>query len=54
VQDHLDAHKWLSIAEANGNKQAADSRRLVESLMTPQQITEAQARANEWIKKNAR
>ena len=44
----------INIAEVNGNARAMDSRRLVESLMTPEQITDAQKRASEWMKKNVR
>lgn len=54
AQDHVEALKWLNVAEVNGSKQATDSRRLVESLMTPEQIAEAQRRASEWMKKNVR
>ena len=53
-QDHVEAHKWFNIAEVNGNTRAMDSRRLVESLMTPEQIAEAQNRASGWMKKNGR
>ena len=52
-QDHVEAHKWFNIAEVNGNQQATASRRLIESLMTHEQIAEAQQRASEWLKKNA-
>ena len=54
VQDHIEAHKWFNIAEVNGNQRATDSRRLVESLMTTEQIAEAQRRASDWMKKNSR
>jgi TPR repeat protein len=49
-QDHIEAHKWFNIAEVNGNRQAGDARRLVETLMTPAQIDEAQKRAGAWLK----
>ena len=54
AQDHVEAHKWFNIAEVNGSARAMDSRRLVESLMTSEQITEAQNRASGWMKKNVR
>ena len=54
AQDHVEALKWLNIAEVNGSKAAIDARRLVEGLMTPEQIADAQKRASEWMKKNAR
>lgn len=54
VQDRIEAHKWFNIAEVNGNKRAADARLLVESLMTPPQIAEAQKRASDWMKAQKR
>ena len=54
AQDHVEALKWLNIAEVNGSNPAIESRRLVEGLMTPAQIAEAQKRASEWMKKNAK
>ena len=51
TQDHIEALKWLNIAEVNGSKPAMESRRLVEGLMSPAQIAEAQKRASEWMKK---
>ncbi len=54
TQDHIEAHKWFNIAEVNGNGSATDARRLVESLMTTEQIAEAQKRASEWMKTNMR
>jgi len=53
-QDNVEALKWLNIAEANGSKQAAESRRLVEGLITPEQIAEAKKRADAWSKINSR
>ena len=49
AQDHVEALKWLNIAEVNGSKPAIEFRRLVEGLMSPKQITEAQKRASEWM-----
>ncbi len=54
TQDHIEAHKWFNIAEVNGNSSATDARRLIESLMTTEQITEAQKRASVWMKTNMR
>ena len=54
TQDHVEAHKWFNIAEVNGNQQAMASRRLIESLMTPEQIAAAQQRTSDWMKKNGR
>ena len=53
-QDHIEAHKWFNIAEVNGNREAMAARRLVESLMTSDQIDDAQKRASDWMKKNVR
>ena len=50
----MEALKWLNIAEANGNKQAAESRRLIEGLITPEQIAEAKKRADDWSKGSSR
>ncbi|MEQ1516635.1 MAG: tetratricopeptide repeat protein [Usitatibacteraceae bacterium] len=54
VLDRIEAHKWFNIAEVNGNQRAIGARQLVESLMTSAQIAEAQQRASDWMKKNAR
>jgi uncharacterized protein len=54
TQDHIEAHKWFNIAEVSGNARALESRRLVESLMTQEQIAEAQKRASEWMKEHLR
>ena len=53
-QDHVEALKWLNIAEDNGSKQAAESRRLVEGLVTAEQIAEAKKRADTWLKRIGR
>jgi uncharacterized protein len=39
---------WFNLAAAGGNKEAAEARNLVSSLMTPAQIAEAQKLAREW------
>jgi hypothetical protein len=50
AMDYVEAHKWWNIAEANGEERARNSRILVERLMTPEQIAEAQRRAGVWMK----
>ncbi len=49
-QDLIQAHKWISLAAKNDD----DGRKLrdmLESVMTPAQIAEAQELASEWKKK---
>ncbi len=45
IKDNVLAHMWLNIASANKSKSAAGFRDRVESLMTNDQIAEAQLRA---------
>ena len=47
-QDYVQAHMWLNLAAAQGGKEAAKFRDFVASKMTPDQISEAQRRAQEW------
>ena len=47
-QDYVEAHKWLSLAAAQGYKDVAKFRDLIASTMTPEQIAEAQRLAREW------
>jgi TPR repeat protein len=49
VQDYIEAHKWFNIAGANGNEEASKSRDIIASIMTPEQIQEAQKLAKEWM-----
>ena len=53
-QDHIEAHKWFNLAEVHGYNRAMAARRLLENVMTAEQITAAQKRASEWMKMNAR
>ena len=50
-QDYIEAHKWYSFSEANGSKSGRKFRKIIEKLMTPEQITEAQKLAREWREK---
>jgi TPR repeat protein len=43
------AHKWLNLAAARGHVNAVEVLEIVESRMTPEQITEAQELAREWL-----
>jgi TPR repeat protein len=47
-KDYVEAHKWLSLAAAQGYKDTAQFRDLIASAMTPAQIAEAQRLAREW------
>ena len=52
-QDYVEAHKWRNLAAARasaGNqKEYAETRDALATLMTPQQIADAQKRATEWL-----
>ena len=47
-QDYVLAHMWFNLAGSNGDKDAVKARNLVEKLMTPSQIAEAQRLARNW------
>jgi uncharacterized protein len=47
-KDYVLSYMWFNLAAASGNKEAAEARELVASLMTPAQIAEAQKLAREW------
>lgn len=48
-QDFVQAHFWFNIAASQGHKGAAKNRDLVASLMTRDQIAEAQRLARDWF-----
>jgi len=52
VQNYVQAHKWYNLAAVDSTGQtherAARNRSLVEKMMTPQQVAEAQRLAGEW------
>jgi len=50
-KDYIEAHKWYSFSEENGSKSGRKFRKIIEKLMTPKQITEAQKLAREWTRK---
>jgi len=50
-QDNIEAHKWYSFSEANGSKSGRKFRKIIEKLMTPEQITKAQKLARDWREK---
>ncbi len=47
-KDYVLAHMWLNLAAAKRVKKAGKGRDLLEILMTPDQIAEAQRLAREW------
>jgi TPR repeat protein len=47
-QDYVEAHKWLNLAAAQGNKDAEKERNQIARFMTPDQIAKAQRLAREW------
>jgi len=50
-KDYVLAHMWVNLAAAKGIKRAVTARDLLEILMTPAQIAEAQRLAREWALK---
>ncbi len=50
-KDYVLAHMWLNLAAAKRVKKAVKGRDLLEILMTPNQIAEAQRLAREWTPK---
>ena len=47
-EDFAEAYKWFNLAGLAGNEQAAAAREELAKTMTPAQITEAQARTQQW------
>jgi hypothetical protein len=48
LQDFVAAHQWYNLAAAAGHRHAATARDVVAGRMSPQQIGEAQRRAQAW------
>ncbi len=48
----MQAHKWFSIAGANGNENGRKDRDTITKRVTPAQIAKAQKRACEWLAKH--
>ncbi len=51
-QDDAEAHMWFTLASAQSHEKAQKSREIVAKRMTPDQITEAQRMAREWMAKH--
>jgi hypothetical protein len=47
-QGYVQAHMWLNLAGTSGIAMASKERDLIAGKMTPEQIAEAQRRAQEW------
>jgi uncharacterized protein len=52
IQNYVQAHVWFNIAAAKGEEEAAENRNRAADLMTPQQIAEAQSRAQRCLDSN--
>jgi len=52
-RDDALAHMWATLAAAQGNENAVKGRDLLEELMTPAQLAEAQRLAREWKAKGS-
>ena len=50
--DMVQAHKWLTLAAASGNKDALEKIKMAETRMSQNQIKEAQVLAEEWLAKH--
>jgi uncharacterized protein len=50
VQDYIRAHMWLNIAASQGYEDARKNRNYAETLMSSEQIGEAQKLASEWMR----
>ena len=47
-QDYVSAHMWLNLSGSNGYKNAVTNRDIIEEIMSPSQIEEAQRLARNW------
>ncbi len=50
-QDYVLAHMWANLAVSQGHEKAADLCDLIEEVMSPAQLAEAQRLAREWMAK---
>lgn len=51
--DYVEAHKWYNVAATLGHPDAAARREVLDALMTPEQVAEAQAAARIWFENDA-
>ncbi len=47
--DLVSAHKWFNLAALNGNREALQYRAELAREMSPQDVSEAQRQAREWL-----
>lgn len=52
TQDLVQAHKWYSLAALAGDEDSRENRKLVERMMSQEQIKEAQKLAGVWLSKH--
>ncbi|WP_095012146.1 sel1 repeat family protein [Tsuneonella mangrovi] len=52
--DLVEAHKWFNLAAAGGHEEASWCRADISDEMTAREIAEAQRRAREWLRQDAR
>ena len=52
--DLVEAHKWFNLAATNGHDGAPQCRADIADEMTAREIAEAQRRAREWLRSDAR
>jgi len=52
--DYVAAHKWFNIAATLGQSKAVDLRETINTLMTPEQVADAQAAARYWFENDER
>ena len=51
-RNYVTAHMWVNIANANGSSDSKEILRMLDKLLTPEQIVEAQARAEKCFNSN--
>lgn len=52
TRNYVQAHKWFNIAGEHGIKDVSQNLEIVTKKMTPDQISEAQRLAREWLQKH--
>jgi TPR repeat protein len=52
--DLIEAHKWFNLAATKGHEEASWCRADISEEMTAREIAEAQRRAREWLRSEAR
>ena len=52
TRDFVKAHMWISLAAAHGDKEVQEGQDIIERLLTPDELAEAQRMASEWMAKH--